>query len=71
MKKQILNIGKTLTKTEQKLIEGGDTNVLCKFCRGFGETGQICQQHSDCDGYGSGDGFTEPVCFRGCCNTYV
>ena len=36
MKKQILNLGKALSKAEQKLINGGDEQGFCK------DAGALC-----------------------------
>jgi len=52
---------KALSKTQQKSISGGKGGP----CNGPGETGQSCTNTSQCIGPG------DPVCFNGCCNTWV
>ncbi len=55
MKKQILSIGKSLSRADQKEIHGGSRSVLTPvgggvvFCASEG-TFQACQSSSDCCG---------------------
>jgi len=64
MKKQILNLGKLLSKKELEKINGAVSTPT--RCAGvfIGNTGQTCNVDSDCK-------TDEAVCFRGCCNTLV
>jgi hypothetical protein len=66
MKKQILNLGKALSKADQKEINGG--GIPPGWCRRTnGNTGQSCNNHSDC----TVNAALSPVCHQGCCNTWV
>ena len=57
-----LNGAQKLNTSEQKNIMAG-LPVLCK--RVNGNTGQVCTTDAECTGPNS------PVCFNGCCNTWV
>ncbi|WP_136667719.1 hypothetical protein [Flavobacterium sp. H122] len=64
MLKNILNLEgiQELNSNEQKSITAGLIE-LCK--RVNGNTGQTCSTDAECTGPNS------PVCFNGCCNTWV
>ncbi|WP_299161213.1 hypothetical protein [uncultured Tenacibaculum sp.] len=57
MKKSILNIGKTLSKSEQKSIKGSNTEhyPICKC----DTIGRVINQ--PCDGYGPGCGIIDII----------
>ncbi|WP_109098136.1 hypothetical protein [Aquimarina sp. AU58] len=64
MKKQILTLGKILSKVEQKSINGGAAAISCHY--GKFHNGCLCNYHSQCasghcdEGFGATIGLCQP-----------